>query len=260
MPVLSNIQADFARAIIFGVDLSPQTLGFCPKYPVVTAMAIYRNNYRGNLHDTLVSAYPVIEQLVGTDFFRFLAKQFIFQHSSSSGNLHHYGAEMARFVADFEPAQGLIYLPDIAALEWACHRAYFADDAGILDIRRLSQITPEHYADLVLHTHPACHVVRSNYPITAIWNAHQPGANCDFHISLDSGPSNALVSRMNNSIIVSELEEADATWLQHIQSGISLGEATANTLKRHPEFDLNAALVQLVGRGILTDFTLENSQ
>lgn len=260
MPVLHDDLSDFADSIVLGLGLSSKVQPFCPKYPVETALDVYRNNYFGNLHDALAYAYPVIEQLVGKDFFRCVTKQYIARHPSASGNLHHYGAEMADFIAGFEPAQGVVYLPDIAVLEWACHRAYFADDGPTLDVGRLLKIHPENYVGLVLHVHPSSHLVRSSYPITAIWNGHQPGANCDFHINLDSGPTNALVSRTNNAIIVSELGEADATWLQIIRSGVSLGEATATVLECHPEFDLLAALVNLVARGILIDFTLENTQ
>lgn len=258
MPVLHNNLTDFANSIVSGLDLSSETHVFCTRYSVETALGVYRNNYFGNLHDTLAYSYPVIEQLVGKDFFRYLTKQYIAQHPSTSGNLHRYGAEMADFVASFEPAQSLVYLSDVAALEWACHRAYFADDATQLDVNRLAKIPPENYADLVLHTDPACYLVCSSYPITAIWNAHKPGANCDFYIDLGSGPSNALVSRLLNTVIVSEMAEAEAIWMQSILSGVSLGKATATALECQRDFDLNAAFKNLVDRGILTDFTLEN--
>jgi len=256
MPSLRDDLADFARAIVRGAELSSQINAAYPNYPVTTAIEVYRNNYRGNLHDTLASAYPVIEQLVGKDFFRLLTRKFIGQNPSRSSNLHHYGAEMAGFIAAFEPAQGLVYLPDVAALEWACHCAWFADDAAALDFDKLSQIPPGQYADLILRTHPACHLVRSRYPIAAIWHAHQPGANSDFHIDLDSGSSNALVSRKDDVVRVSELTEADAAWLQGIQAGTPLGIATAATQIRYPVFDLQAALLHLVAQDVLTDFSL----
>jgi len=255
MPALCDDLSVFARAIVRGEEPPSQIDTAYPNYSVAAAIEVYRNNYRGNLHDTLAGAYPVIEQLVGKDFFRLLTRQFIAQHPSHSGNLHHYGAGMSDFVAAFEPAQGLTYLPDVAALEWACHCAYFADDAATLDIGKLSQIHPEQYPDLILHTHPACHLVRSNYPVAAIWHAHQPGAPCDFHIDLDSGSSNALVSRKDDDVLVSELSAANADWLQRIQIGTTLGEASAASLERYPQFDLQAVLLHLMTQDVLTDFS-----
>ena len=121
MLVLNDDLSDLARAIVRGEEPSSQIDTNYQNYSVTIAIEVYRNNYRGNLHDTLAGAYPVIEQLVGKDFFRLLTRRFIGQHLSHSGNLHHYGAEMAGFVAAFEPAQELAYLPDVAALEAVSH-------------------------------------------------------------------------------------------------------------------------------------------
>lgn len=256
MPALSNDWSNLAGAIVRGDGLPVQIATDYAHYSVSTAIDVYRNNYRGNLHDALAGAYPVIVQLVGEEFFRYLTRKFIEQHPSRSGNLHHYGAQMADFVASFEPAGTLPYLADVATLEWACHRAYFAEDAPMLDIARLAQIPPEQYPDLILRTHPSCYLVRSVYPVVAIWHAHQPGAADDFQIDLDSGASLALVSRRDDVVIVNELSAADADWLHAIQAGTPLGEATAVTREHHPAFDLQAALLNLVAQGVLTDINL----
>ena len=256
MPALSDDLSDFARVIVHGGQPSQQISANYPHYTVEAAIGVYRNNYRGNLHDALAGAYPVIEQLVGKDFFRQLTRQYIAQYPSCSGNLHHYGAEMAGFATVFEPARGLPYLPDIAALEWASHRAWFADDAAALDFDKLARLVPGQYSDLILQIHPACRLVCSRYPIAAIWHAHQPGANRDFHIDLDSGPSFVLVNRRQDVVEVSELAEAEAAWLREIQAGLSLGEATATTLQRHPGFDLQTMLLNLAARKVLCDFQL----
>ena len=253
MPILNEDLSAFARSIVQGEEPSSKIAPSYQHYSLAVAIEVYRNNYRGNLHDTLVGTYPVIEQLVGKDFFRLLTRKFIEKNYSHSGNLHRYGAQMASFIESFEPARELAYLPDVAALEWACHCAYFADDAATLDFGKLAQIPSEHYPDLILHVHPACHVVTSPYPIAAIWHAHQPGAPCDFHIDLDSGSCNALVSRKEDGVMVSEFSDADAAWFQSIQAGTPLGTATDTTLERYPDFDLQSALLNLLQKGVLVD-------
>ena len=246
--------SSFAHTIVRGEDPMKQVNKEYSNYSADVAIEIYRNNYRGNLHDALAGAYPVIKQLVGDDFFRFMTKRFIEQHPSRSANLHHYGAELAGFVAAFEPAKELVYLSDVALLEWACHVAYFAEDETALDVGELAQVAPERYSDLVLHTRQSCHVVRSRYPVAAIWHAHQPGASGDFNIDLDSGSSDSLVCRRNNVVLVSELAEADAVWLHCIQAGTPLGDATAATLERYPDFDLLSALQTLAAQNIFASF------
>ena len=254
MYALRDDLSGFARAIVRGHDLPQEVQAIYPHYPVATALDIYRNNYRGNLHDTLSGAYAVCEQIVGKDFFRQLTREYIEQHPSYSGNLHLYGAGMATFIAAFAPAQELAYLADVVSLEWACHCAYHAQDAATLDVSNLAQISPTHYSDLILLIHPACHVLRSRYPIAAIWHAHQPGAASDFHIDLDKGGSNVLVNRRHDEVSVDPVGEADAHWLLALMAGSRLGAATSATLECYPDFDLRAALLNLATQGVLTDF------
>jgi len=253
--MLHDELAHFAKGIVHGLAPSANINSAYSNYSADVALDIYRNNYRGNLHDALVGAYPVVKQLVGDDFFRYLSRAFIEQHPSRSANLHHYGAELADFVATFAPAKELIYLPDVAALEWACHRVYFAEDGDVLDLNELAKVPPAAYADLVLQLHASCDLLHSDYPTAVIWQAHQPGASNDFNIDLGRGPCNALVSRKLGVVSVTELTDSDAAWLQNIQAGASLGDATVETMERYPDFDLLPVLQTLVAQNIFANFT-----
>ncbi len=257
MNALRDVLTDLAYGIVRGQDIPSDMLAENQNYSAQTAIDIYRNNYRGNLHDTLAGAYPVIAQLVGEGFFRLMTREFIAKNLSRSGNLHHYGEQMPGFIEGFKPAQGLPYLSDVAKLEWDCHRAYFADDAAPFDIGKLAQISPEQYANLTLHIHPACQVVCSRYPVSAIWHAHQSDLPDDFSIDLASGASIVLVYRGDGVVLVNDISEADAKWIQGIQAGATLGNVTDETLHEFPDFDLQAALVNLIALGVLTDITLE---
>lgn len=245
----------FASGIVHGLAPAANINRTYSNYSADIALDIYRNNYRGNLHDALTGAYPVVKQLVGDEFFRYLSMKFIGQYPSRSVNLHHYGAELAGFIATFPSAKELPYLSDVAMLEWGCHQAYFAEDGQVLDLDELAQVQPEAYSDLVLHLHSSCHLLHSGYPIAAIWHAHQPGAPIDFRIDLDSGPCRVLVSRNNDVVAVAELTEANAVWLQRIQAGAALGEATEETMARYPDFDLLLVLQTLVAQNIFASFT-----
>ncbi len=255
MTTWADTLTQFSAVIRTGAGFAPG-MAACPRYPVASALGIYRNNYRGNLHDALAAAFPVTVRIVGADFFRHLARKFIGQHPSRSGNLHEYGAELSGFLRTFAPAQSLAYLPDVAALEWACHLAYYAADASPFDIARLQQIPAEHYARLTWFCHPACHVLYSSYPLANIWHAHQPGATGDFHIDLASGGGAVLVSRSDGTVEVNTLPAGEGDWLQRIQTGAALGVTTDAALAAYPDFDLAATLSRFVNRGVLIDFVL----
>ena len=223
---------------------------------VAAGLEVYRNNYRGNLHDALAAAYPVAVQLVGEEFFRMLARDYIQSHPSLSGNLHLYGEGLAQFAASYQPAQSVPYLADVAKLEWACHRAYFSDDTARLDMEKLAQVAPQHYIHLRLILDATCCVVRSPYPVAAIWHAHQTGQVQEFNIDINSGACCALVCRRQNAVEVHELSAAVADWIGRIQADVPLGHATEATCALYPEFDLQAALLNLLAQGGLADFEL----
>jgi len=243
----------FSNAIRTGTGFAPNEI-ISPHYAAARGIEVYRNNYRGNLHDTLANAYPVICQLVGEPFFRLLAKRYIELHPSRSGNLHRYGGEMANFLTQFENTQHLVYLPDIARLEWAYHLAYFAADAPPFDIARLGTVAPEAYKDLKWRLHPSCALLISAYPVAAIWQAHQAGEPDVFHINLSSGSNILMVYRDGMSVQIFSLEPSSHYWLSQLQNGIAMGQATNATLSAYPDFDLANTLRHWLARGVLIDF------
>jgi hypothetical protein len=157
-------------------------------YSAEVGLEVYRNNYRGALQDALLSAYPVLEKLVGEAYFKQLARGYIAQHPPTEANLFAYGAHLADWLDT-----PLVYLPDVARLEWACHLAYYAPDAPYLAAQDLANISPAHFPQLCFVSHPACQLIRSPYPIASIWLAHQQEQ--DFAINLAQGGQNALVWR-----------------------------------------------------------------
>ena len=253
--MLRNELKQFSHAIRSQAAL-PDGMAFCPHYAVASALDIYRNNYRSNLQGALADAYPVTERIVGADFFRMVTRKFVELHPSRSGNLHQYGREMADFLASFSPAQTLPYLPDVARLEWACHLAYYAPDVPTFELARLQHIPANQYADLAWSCHPSTCVMHSPYPLVEIWLAHQPGANEDFNIDLGSGGGTVLVIRHDITVEVHALAADQADWLQRMQAGALMGEATNATVVAHPDFDLTATLSHLMALNVLVDFSL----
>ncbi len=255
MTTWADTIAQFSAVIRTGAAFAPGAVS-CPRYPAARGLEVYRNNHRGNLHDTLAGAYPVIQLLVGEDFFRLLAKQYIERHPSRSGNLHRYGSGMTEFLSHFEKTQHLVYLPDMARLEWAYHHAYFAEDVPLFDLNRLATVAAGAYPDLRWRLHPSCTLLTSAYPIAAIWHAHQDGAPTDFHIDLNSGGDSLLVYRNVLQVEIVSIAPASHHCLVQLQQGIQMGAATEATRSAYPDFDLAATLRQWLAQGVLYDFDI----
>lgn len=137
--------------------------------------AVYRNNVVVSLVDALAATFPVVQALVGEEFFRAMAGVFVRAHPPSSRILAWYGAELPDFIDRFEPAASLPYLADVARLEMARVRAYHAADVAALPSEALQAAwaNPDQLARLRLGLHPSVQVLASRYAVFSLWAAHQ---------------------------------------------------------------------------------------
>lgn len=217
-------------------------------------LQVYRNNMFESLIAALGAVYPVVARLVGTGFFRHAAKACISAHPSRSGNLQDFGGEFPGFLRAYAPAADLPYLSDVAALEWALHRAYHEAEQPALALERLAQVPAAEQAGLRLRLQPSARFVASRYPVLRIWQANQPEALDDGStISLDEGGVNLLVVQHALEIEFRLLGLAESRWLCALADEASLADATRRALDADPAFDLMAVLARHLGRGLFTE-------
>ena len=216
--------------------------------------AVYRNNVMHSLVAVLGDTFPVVCQLVGEDFFGAMARLFVAEHPPTSPLMHCYGGGFPDWVAGFEPATDLPYLPDLARLEWARLSAFHAADADPVDAQALVAVlrAPDRLAVSSLTLHPSLAVVPSPHPVVSLWSAHQlDDAARDEQLAqlrLAAGES-ALVLRVDDDALVLGLPAADAALAAALASGAPLGAAQAS----HPRADLVRLLSVLLRHGQVID-------
>ncbi len=244
---LARLQQDFLDALLADDAGSADVLstirggGLSP----LERLSIYRNNLRENFSKVLALEFPVTQQLVGADYFRQTAQQFLQSAPSQSGDLFHCGREFPGFLRRQFADSDFAYLPDVAALEWAVQEAIIAaDDNSVVDVAGLGRLPADSYEGLHLRPHPALRVVCSRFPIVAIWNAHQSdSASQDIApIDLAQGGENALLLRSVRSTSVATVSAGVALFLQAVIAANSLGAALEQALRQDPGFDLKAHL------------------
>ena len=246
MPELFDFQSDFAAALRDRQRAPAMQRWLAGDADLVERrMAIYRANMVAAADKALSSAYPVIRQVVGDEFFHGLAREYQRGAPSTSGDLTDFGATFDAFVAAFEHTQSLPYLPDLARLEWAVHRANGAADAPDWDAAALGAIEPGQQAAIRFEWSPGLAVIESPYPIARIWTIHQPGYAGEFSVDWDRADT-ALVARDGFAVVVTDCGAADALFIRASLAGAPLGDAAAAALATHPDFDLGA----LLGRAI----------
>ncbi|MFD2143900.1 putative DNA-binding domain-containing protein [Ancylobacter oerskovii] len=144
--------------------------------------AVYRNNVAVALIRALETRFPVLISLVGEEFFRAMAREFMLAHPPTSLLLTSFGDELPDFLASFTPAEDWPYLTDIARIEIARTRAYHAPDLVRLGADAFSALMSQGIEALRVRLHPAVAVIHSPHPvwtILAMTSGSQPAAAID---------------------------------------------------------------------------------
>lgn len=106
-----STQADFAAALL-DVQL-PYPKGLCSRNGADPSrrFAVYRNNVQSSLINALADSYPVVQQLVGEEFFRAMAAIFVRSQPPQSPLMSRYGEGFADFIGQFEPSPACLMWP-----------------------------------------------------------------------------------------------------------------------------------------------------
>ena len=210
--------------------------------------AVYRNNVMTSLGSALRRHYPVVERLVGEDFFTGMAREFVRRQPPRSPLLTGYGIEFPDFITTFEPARELPYLADVARLEAARTRAYHAEDATPLGADQFARLNAEALGDIRIELHPSTAIVCSPFPIVTIW-AMNSGER-ELGPIEDWQAEDALVVRPHFDVEVRSLPPGGAAFLGALAAGLPLSGASDAGLAGHADFDLAGNLAGLIGAGV----------
>jgi hypothetical protein len=254
VPSLRELQLSFATALLdgSGAALAPWIRG--AGLDSTTRINIYRNNLREGFLKALGLGFPVIQRLVGEQYFRQLGTRFLSEHPSRAGNLHHIGAPFPEFLRGQFGETPYAYLPDMAELEWAYQEVLIAPEAFLLDLTPLRAIPPEKLADVCFDVHPACKLVSSQFPIVRIWRANQDDRDGSEIIDLAEGADLVLVRRDAEAVELRRLPPAEFAMLRAMFRGATLGDALQAAQVLAADFDLPRALRHFVGLNVFASF------
>lgn len=238
----------FTQALLQPAQLCPDGLRSWNGSDPALRFAVYRNNVLVSLVDALAATFPVVQALVGEEFFRAMAALFVRAHPPQSRILAWYGADLADFIDRFEPAASLPYLADVARLEMARVRAYHAADATAVppQVLQAALSQPERLATLRLGLHPSLQVRVSRYAVFSLWAAHQGTldlASVDPYLA-----ETALVYRQDVQVETLAVSPATSQFIRAVLQGESLlAAASADT-----DLNLPVTLAHLVRQQLIT--------
>ena len=241
---ISKVTQDDFAAALFDPSKSPSGLTGPTGAPAGKRLDVYRNNVAVSLTEALETAFPVLQKLVGAEFFAAMAGVFLRQHPPQSPLLMFYGDAMPGFLASFPPVAHLPYLPDIARLELARRVAYHAADVRPVAADALASLPPENLPGARLTFAPAVQVIASVQPVVGLWRANA-----------ENGPApaktaeTALVTRPGFDPEVDALPAADGALVAALLAGQPLGAA----LETAEGADLAGTLGLLLSRNAITE-------
>ena len=256
MPTLLEVQTAMRCSLLGSGDAAvAPTLG--DALTPADRLSVYRNTSRTALTNALRLNFPAVQRLVGKDFFAAAADAFISHNPPNTAWLDLYGDGFPEFLQSFEPATGLIYLPDVARLERAVGRALHAVDAKPLEYSQLLHIEASVQGRVRFIPHPSVSLVFSRYPVDAIWRAVLARDDVTLaSIDLSPGAVRLFVRRRIGEIEITRLGERRWKFTEALFTDHSLSAA----LTVADDFDAAAWLAAHLAAGHFSDFTLSDSE
>lgn len=242
------MQPAFQQALLDPAQPVPDGLQDADGRPAGRRFDVYRNNVAVSLTEALRQAFPVLERLLGAEYFAALAGVFLRAHPPRSRLMMLYGTDMPGFLAGFPPLAHLPYLPDVARLEQALRESYHAADADPVAVERLAALSPDAFLAARLSLAPALRLIASDHPVLGIWQANtDPSAP-----PAGRGAQSVLILRPEFDPVPHLVSASAARFLSALLDGQTVGAALEQA---GDDFDLNPVLALLIGGGAIVDLT-----
>jgi hypothetical protein len=252
---LCERQRHFAAALLDPGMPVPAGLIGPDRAPSLQRFNVYRNNVVTGLIEALKSTFPAVCRIVGEEFFIAMARTYVALEPPATPVMLEYGATFPAFIAAFEPALSVPYLPDVARLERAWAEAYHAAEARPIDPASLVSMDSESLSRVCFELHPSVRVVQPAYPVVQIWSMNIDGG-VPAAIDILGGGEDAIVIRPVADVEVRTVAAGAATFILSLAAGAPVAEAAARALDNSPAFDLAAVLRDLLANDALVGWSL----
>ncbi|RBP83846.1 DNA-binding domain-containing protein [Marinomonas rhizomae] len=211
---------------------------------------VYRNNVFVSLIDSLADIFPVTQTIVGEDFFRAMAREFIQLNPPISPIISDYGDNFTDFIRHFEPAKSVSFLGDLAALEFSLLTLTNAQENKTLEredvVAAFNNISDP--ANLYLTLSPTTQILVAPFAIGSIYLAHKNSKSCSLTDIRIEESELLLLSKSHLFAEVHIVSRADAVFIKHLMQGKAFGEAIPDD----NDFDPGSSLAKLIDWRLLT--------
>lgn len=220
------------------------------------AIAVYRNTSIKGRIDALEANYPTVSQMVGVEWFRAAAREFVEVQPGDDPVLIDFGVGFADWLASFEPASEMPYLAPVARLDRAWTEAHLAPDAAPLTpvqaaaSRLALTATPA-------RLHPSARLFWFDWTVASLWLAHRfPDGQPD--LSWRAEPEGLLVHRPGAQVRARLLSRAEWIFLDACRKGRPFGVAALSARSFRPGPDVSTLFAELIATGVFDSASLRS--
>lgn len=212
---------------------------------------VYRNNVYVSLIDALADIFPVSQTLVGNEFFRAMAREYLQDNLPKTPIIGEYGATFADFIRAFEPSKSVPFLGDLADLEHKLLTLTHAQEYPTLEHEQISAAfnNTSDPTRLLLGLSPNTSVMSSCYAIGSLYLAHkQPHEQNLAQIQ----PYNSEYLLLSKPSIYGEvyiISENEAVFIQRLMQNKTLEQAIPDDAT----FDTGSSLAKLIQWKLITN-------
>ncbi|MGV9010124.1 HvfC/BufC family peptide modification chaperone [Brevundimonas sp.] len=212
-------------------------------------MVVYRNTVAKGRADALAGLFPTVERLVGPDWFRDAALIFAAEHPPTSPVLDDYGQDFPTWLARFEPALSLPYLPPVARMDLGWSRAHRAADAPVLTA---DDLAGRELFGVRAVLHPTVQLFWFDWTAPSIWLANRPDAAPDHIVDWIDRPEGLVLSRPDMTVLHRRLSRAEWLFLDGCRRNLALGRVGLDVSRECPDADISRLFSDLLTARLFT--------
>ena len=235
-------------------DLWPH---LAPDDRTLGAIAVYRNTATKGRIDALEANYPSVSQMVGGEWFRAAAREFVEEQPGDDPVLAAYGPGFPDWLARFEPAQDMPYLAPVARLDRAWTEAHLAEDAKPMAPRDAAAMGMA-LTGVSARLHPSVRLFWFDWTAPSLWLAHRyPAGGVD--LSWRAEPEGLLIHRPGDEVRARRVSHAEWAFLDACRKGRAFGVAALNAQSAQPGLDVPALFAGLIALGVFDSTVITSS-
>ena len=239
---LKQLQQQFSQSLLYQESDIALQLKEKQGFTSQQLLQIHRNNFVMSVTESLKSTFKYTEQLVGTDFFDSVARQFILQQPPTINNIIVYGEQFPLYLSNLTQLANMPYIAEMAKFEWLYEQCQKTVQQPIeFDLQSLQQINPDDFEYLQFSIPSHCLIFESSQNINLLYqmliNNNVEATNLDQQCYL------LLEKEPNFTIKVTELTEQQWQLIQQLQQKVLLGSLQPSTLQEQLSYLITANLI-----------------